>query len=248
MVERECRGRILLADDEESFARRTAELLNRAGYECEWVQEGLMAVDRLSRERYDLLIADINMPGNEGLELVREGPLEGVPVLLVTGAPSLETAIESVGLPVAGYLVKPFRFEALTREIDKALELSHLCGTLTRARERLERWSREIGTSGRLARRTDAFSPVTMDAYVESTVRNVTEALMDMARITAGHCEREAEGVDVCRFFDCPRLHQYRVAVEETIDVLEKTKRAFRSKELGQLRQKLEALMKSEEL
>jgi DNA-binding NarL/FixJ family response regulator len=69
----------------------------------------------LGRENYDLLIADIKMPGNSDLEFISALPkiAEGMPVILVTGYPSLNSAIESVQLPVVAYLVKPFELNEL---------------------------------------------------------------------------------------------------------------------------------------
>jgi CheY-like chemotaxis protein len=99
----------LIADDEETFLLSTADLLRREGYHCDCAPDGKRAAEMLGKGEYDLLIADIKMPGNGNLELVREMPrlAEGLPVILVTGYPSLKTAMESFQLPVAAYLPKP---------------------------------------------------------------------------------------------------------------------------------------------
>ena len=82
-------GRILIADDEKVFLESTADLLRRAGYECSCVPDAPSAIEELRKEEYDLLIADIKMPGNPDLELVRELPniAEGMPVILVVPSP-----------------------------------------------------------------------------------------------------------------------------------------------------------------
>ncbi len=107
--------RILIADDEESFLYSTADILRREGYECGCATDARTATDMLGRENYDLLIADIKMPGNSDLEFISALPkiAEGMPVILVTGYPSLNSAIESVQLPVVAYLVKPFELNEL---------------------------------------------------------------------------------------------------------------------------------------
>ena len=98
-------GRILIADDEETFRSSTADLLRRDGYECNCVPDAGEAVKELREGSYDLLIADIHMPGNPELELVREIPViaEGMPVLLVTGYPSANSAIEAIKLNVTAF-------------------------------------------------------------------------------------------------------------------------------------------------
>jgi CheY-like chemotaxis protein len=240
--------RILIADDEPSFALRLSLLLEHEGYRCETVPDGGAARERLHQERFDVLIADIHMPGNETLELVKEGPLDGVAVVLVSGEPTLETAIEAIRLPVFGYLVKPFRLEVLKVEIERALELLELHNTVERARARLGGWAEELDIAGKLSSLSQRSSSLPVEAYVETTIRNVTAALVDVARITAGIAAKRSGEIDVCRFFQCPRLAQYREAVNETIEVLEKTKRSFKSKDLGLLRQKLEVLKKTEDI
>lgn len=240
--------RILIADDEQVFAARIASFLEREGYLCDTVADAPSAADRLEREGFDLLIADIHMPGNERLQLVREGPLHGLAVLLVTGSPTIETAIDSIQLPVVGYLVKPFRLETLKSEIERALGASQVYGAVVRTRERLDEWLTDLGAGAEPSSGHGAPTRLTMETYVGATIRNITEALLDMARVTAGVSGGKASETDLCRLFQCPRLKQYREAVDETIEVLEATKRSFKSKELGLLRQKLLLLKKLESL
>ena len=80
-------GSILIADDEETFLRSTARLLHREGYDCDCALDADRAVEMLRTGRYDLLIADIKMPGNPNLKLVRDVQqlAAGMPVILVTG-------------------------------------------------------------------------------------------------------------------------------------------------------------------
>ena len=70
-------ARILIADDEPLFLRTTAELLRRAGYECICAANGNVALDALTRESFDLVLSDLNMPGNLKLKLLREGATNG---------------------------------------------------------------------------------------------------------------------------------------------------------------------------
>jgi len=241
-------GRILIADDEEAFARNVATFLEREGYRCETAADASAAALRLHSDRFDLLIADIHMPGNERLELLHDPSAKGVAVLLVTGAPTLETALDSIRLPVAGYLVKPFRLKELKVEIERTMESSRVLQAMERARDRLRRWADDLDTNYRLSRHPESATRVSMEAYVEATMRNVTETLGDLVRVTTTMLgEGSRANVDLCRFVDCPRLAQYREAVDETIETIERTKRAFKSKELALLRHKLEILKKTQD-
>jgi two-component system response regulator HydG len=114
---------ILIADDEPLFLKTTAALLRKAGFRCTTAANGKAALEVLSREPFDLVLSDLNMPGNLKLELLREGRSKwpDVPVIVVTGAPSLPTAIESVRLGIADYLLKPVKYEDLLSAVRRAL-------------------------------------------------------------------------------------------------------------------------------
>jgi DNA-binding NtrC family response regulator len=80
-------------------------------------------LDFLSADRYQLLIAGLQMPGNMQFELIErlEHLAPAMPVILVTGYPSLNSAIRAVELPVIAYLIKPFDFDDLLRFLRKAI-------------------------------------------------------------------------------------------------------------------------------
>jgi two-component system response regulator HydG len=117
-------ARILVADDEPLFLRTTVDLLRKAGYSCTSAPDGASALEALAREPFDLLLSDLNMPGNLKLELLREGRTKwpDLPVIIITGAPSLPTAIESVRLGITDYLLKPVKYEELLGAVRRALE------------------------------------------------------------------------------------------------------------------------------
>jgi two-component system, NtrC family, response regulator AtoC len=116
-------ARILIADDEPLFLRTTAALLRKAGFHCTTAPDGAAALEALSQEPFDLVLSDLNMPGNLRLELLREGRSKwpDVPLIVVTGAPSLPSAIESVRLGITDYLLKPVKYEDLLSAVRRAL-------------------------------------------------------------------------------------------------------------------------------
>src|SRR6266853_1369260 len=97
------RARILIADDEEVFRETLASFLQKLGYECVCAPDAASALQVLSGSSFDLLISDLEMPGNEDLALVREvhRSAPGLPVPLLTAHPSVHSAAQSVRLPVA---------------------------------------------------------------------------------------------------------------------------------------------------
>ena len=112
-------GRILVADDEDTFMKATADLLRGMGYECNCANDAKAVAEMLKSTKYDLLIADINMPGNKDLELIKDlqNFAKEIPVILMTGDPSLIPTIQSVQPPVVACLIKPFDFNELLEHV-----------------------------------------------------------------------------------------------------------------------------------
>ena len=124
---------VLVVDDDDTFLSSTADLLRRDGYTGDTAPDGPTARDSLARVSYDLLVADIQMPGNERLELVHrvQEVSSDLPVIIVTAYPSIQSAVESVHLPVIAYLLKPFDFSDLRAQVKRGIELSQVQHTVS---------------------------------------------------------------------------------------------------------------------
>ena len=115
--------RVLVADDEASIRELLGKTLALAEYHVDSVPDGQSALDRLRTDNYDLLIADLRMPGVDGLQLIREARRYSatLKVIIVTGYSSESAAIEAVNLGVNGYLTKPFRVAQVLSAVAKVL-------------------------------------------------------------------------------------------------------------------------------
>ena len=123
MNEQQSKKRILIADDEPLYLRTTGQLLRKAGYQCVCVADGDAALEKLRGEQFDLILSDLNMPGNLKLELLQQGRTQfpHIPLIVITGVPSLPTAIEAVRLGIADYLLKPVKYEDLLASVGRVL-------------------------------------------------------------------------------------------------------------------------------
>src|SRR6185295_8449953 len=124
----EKRGRILVADDEPMLLKGLDRVLTRAGYEVMTAIDGHQAADLLTRMEFDAIVSDISMPGMNGIQLLkcaRERDLD-VPVLLVTGAPAVETAVEALEYGAFQYLTKPVDARKFEQAIEKAVQLHRM--------------------------------------------------------------------------------------------------------------------------
>jgi LmbE family N-acetylglucosaminyl deacetylase/CheY-like chemotaxis protein len=111
-------ARILFVEDDELFAAVAMEIVGPLG-EVRWVASAEEALDALPSEDWDLLIADVNLPGSSGLELAREAkrlrPL--VTTLILTGSASLDTAVGALRSGADDFLTKPVDGAALTAKV-----------------------------------------------------------------------------------------------------------------------------------
>jgi excisionase family DNA binding protein len=117
------RPRVLVVDDEASIRDLLSKTLALAEYDVDVAPDGRAALDRMRMYPYDLLIADLKMPGMDGLSVIREAKRykADLPVIIITGFSTESSAIEAVNLGVAGYLTKPFRVPQVLAAAAKAL-------------------------------------------------------------------------------------------------------------------------------
>ena len=116
-------ARILVIDDEEIIHTSLRRLLGRQGHEVDAVLRARDALKRLDDNEYDLLISDLMMPEMNGIQLLealRERGLD-VPVLMITGYPTIRTAVQALRLGAVDYLAKPFTRKELLGPVSRAL-------------------------------------------------------------------------------------------------------------------------------
>lgn len=235
-------GRILLADDEATFLNATADLLRQEGYECVTVADGDSALKAVASETFDLLITDLEMPGNADLRLVREisDKSGGLPVIILTGFPSVRSAVACIELPVAAYLTKPVSFPELLERVRRSVGRFRSYQAMQATEKRLRTWRDDFE---HLATSEAAGNRIPVDMFLSLTLRNVMGSLTDLEQLGRALNNQPKSDQHACQLINCPRGMQLQEAVAETIKVLEETKGSFKSKALGDLRAKLELLM-----
>ena len=117
------RPRVLVVDDEASIRDLLSKTLALAEYDVDTAPDGRTALERMRLYPYDLLIADLKMPGMDGLTVIREAKRykADLAVIIITGFSTEASAIEAVNLGVSGYLTKPFRVPQVLAAAAKAL-------------------------------------------------------------------------------------------------------------------------------
>jgi EAL domain-containing protein (putative c-di-GMP-specific phosphodiesterase class I) len=137
------RPRILLVEDDEQLRSALARML-ASRFQLTAVESGEAAVTAVRDGRFDVVLSDVNMPGMDGVALlrnIREHALD-VPVILMTGAPALEVAVRAIEHGALRYLFKPLNIAELRKALDSAVELHRLA---TARRQSLELLGKPAG-------------------------------------------------------------------------------------------------------
>ena len=119
--------RILIVDDFSTMRRIVKNLLNDLGYtNTAEADDGHTALAALRSAPFDFVVTDWNMPGMQGIDLLKairlDDKLKHLPVLMVTAEAKREQIIEAAQAGVNGYIVKPFTAATLKEKLDKIFE------------------------------------------------------------------------------------------------------------------------------
>ncbi|MFI5306848.1 MAG: response regulator [Polyangiales bacterium] len=128
-------GRVLLVDDDEVLAQVSSRVLSEAGFDVVVATTLATARHVLSQGDLDALVSDVGLPDGSGLDLLRQlrGASSELPVVMMTGAPSVESAAIAIRGRVREYLSKPIPPDELVRAVRSAIE----GGKITRLRNKL---------------------------------------------------------------------------------------------------------------
>lgn len=122
------RTRILLIEDDPSAGAAVEKVLSAEGYDVDLVRRGDEGLKHAERERYDLVITDLKLPGLSGLELIARlhQAAPKLPIIMMTAHGTTETAIEATKLGACEYLTKPFEADELLDRVSDAVRQSIL--------------------------------------------------------------------------------------------------------------------------
>ena len=151
--------RVLIVEDEPAISNLISMTLTGAGYQCVSAGDGLAAADLLERERFDLALLDIMIPGCDGFELLEYiRPLE-IPVIFITARSSVADRVRGLRAGADDYLVKPFELVELLARVESVLRRYH------KAVERYELDGVAVDPAGRTVTKDGASIALTMKEF-----------------------------------------------------------------------------------
>ncbi len=133
--------KILIVDDDQDVRIGLFETLSRGKFQVMAAENITMALEMVADNQPDLILADLKMPDGNGLELLKKVKVQApdLPVILVTGHASVDTAVEAMRLGAQDYILKPFQREAVLETVEIALNrqrLTPVTSALTAARRK----------------------------------------------------------------------------------------------------------------
>ena len=179
-------GRVLLVDDEQAFLEPTSDMLTRLGHECRTAPGAAEATEWLNKEPFDVVISDIRMPGNHQLEFVQRlcEQDDGPAVIVVTGFPSVDSAVGSLDLRVFAYLVKPIEIETLRERVAEAVRQVRIRRSMSSLGSRLAQLHEDVQTVHEVFRTPQPEIDATaVHQLVDGTSRVLREGLRELGQL-----------------------------------------------------------------
>ena len=165
---------VLVVDDEPGICRSLDRVLRAAGFDVTTTTDPMKAVETIMQRPFDVILSDVMMPGMSGVDLLRvlRAYDLDVPVILMTGNPTLETAVEALSLGALQYLPKPTANDVVVKAVERASQLHRMAVMKREALKLLEQAQVEAGDRASLATGFDraletmwmAFQPIVTSA------------------------------------------------------------------------------------
>jgi DNA-binding NtrC family response regulator len=139
----ETTAKVLVIEDDEVLRQLLIDVLNDQGYEVEAAETGEAGLRIMEQDVFDVILLDINLPGMDGMEVLRLAPARqpDAQVVMMTAFGTVDTAVEAMKQGAFDYINKPFSTDELLLTITRALEEQDLRREVARLRQR----ARHIG-------------------------------------------------------------------------------------------------------
>lgn len=173
--------RILLVDDESSILKILQRIVKRVGGECVTACSAEEARQALQRESFDLLLSDLYLPGESGMDLIKwvQEHFPNIGVIMISGEDDADVAVKALAMGAYGYIIKPFKVNEIVINISNALRRQQL---------EAEQKARHDNLEQLVAKRTSE-----LNQALHGVVLTVAKTVEFRDPYTAGHQRRVGE-------------------------------------------------------
>jgi two-component system response regulator PilR (NtrC family) len=165
-------SKILIVDDELSMREFLGILLDREGYQTDLAESAEMAIKLMESGSYDLILSDVNMPGLDGLALLKRVKEDSpdTAVLVITAFSTAEQAVEAMKCGAYDYIAKPFKVEEIKVLVGNALEKCELKKENRRLQEKVRERSSYSGFVGKSKKMQELYTIIEKVAQSTASV------------------------------------------------------------------------------
>jgi CheY-like chemotaxis protein len=238
-------GKILIFDDDKEFVDRISRLLTGNGYTCEAVNNTKSAWNLSAFGDFDLVVISDEIKGRDPFKLIRTFMARDpfLTVILTTTIPAVENAIACMNQPFFTCLIKPLKEKDLVKKVDLFLLQRKLLQRFHNYKDSIS-VLKENSPSYDIAADPSVYgrSAMSVNNYFNTAFSNIFKSISNLDHMIKALLD-QGNMAEPCSLLNCPRLVQLTRALEEAIAVLEETKVAFKSPQLGKLRHKLETIL-----
>ncbi len=116
--------KVLIVDDDSTLRELLSETIHGMGYMVDTAENGEDALNKLKRDKYDLVVSDLKMPGMDGLKLLDhiKSLDSNILVIIITAYATLESAVKAIEKGAYDYIAKPFRLDEFVVVVRNACE------------------------------------------------------------------------------------------------------------------------------
>ena len=142
-------AKILVIDDEQAIRKALKEILEYEKHDVELAKDGFEGLEAIKKNKYDLVLLDIKMPKLDGIEVLKkiQEIKPDLPVVMITGHGTVETAVEAIKLGAYDFLEKPLELNRLLVTIRNSLEREHLVKETKRLKKKIHKTYELVGES-----------------------------------------------------------------------------------------------------
>jgi len=141
-------AKILVVDDEKSIRRTLREILEYEKFNVDDAENGIIALKKVGKNKYDVILLDIKMPQMDGIEVLQHiMKITDTPVIMISGHGNIDTAVESIKKGAFDYIAKPLDLNRLLITIRNAIDRSNLINETNELKKKVSESYEMIGES-----------------------------------------------------------------------------------------------------
>jgi DNA-binding NtrC family response regulator len=190
--------KILVVDDEIGIRELLSEILFDEGYQVVLAENAVQAREYRNRQAPDLVLLDIWMPGTDGITLLKEWAAEGLltmPVIMMSGHGTVETAVEATRIGAVAFLEKPVALQKLLETVARAIRLGAPAAPLAgEAAAEMPRYSLPLDLPLREAR--DYFDTLYFNYHMNKEGGNISRVAYNVG-LERTHLYRKLKQLDI---------------------------------------------------